>query len=61
MSPVVALDLRDRRNVAGAERSSLAGEDHEQQTENQKRAAPAYSEACHGADGERVPESVSSE
>lgn len=49
MPPVVALDLRDGRDVAGAECCSFARENHKQQRESQERTAPAEPEACHGA------------
>lgn len=48
VSPVVALDLGDGGDVAGAKGSGLAGKHDEQQAEDQQGAAPAYSEACHG-------------
>lgn len=56
MSPVVALDLGNGGDVAGAEGRGFAGEDNEEQTEDQQRTAPAHSEACHGAESRGIRE-----
>jgi hypothetical protein len=53
MSPIVALDLGNRRNVASTERGGFAWKDDKKQAEDQERTAPAHSEACHCAVKER--------
>lgn len=56
MSPVMALDLGDRWNVASPKRGGPARKDDKEQSDGQEGAAPAESEARHcdagGRDGD---------
>jgi hypothetical protein len=47
MPPVVALNLSNGRDVAGAERGGAVREDNEQEAEDQEHGAPAHSKFCH--------------
>lgn len=52
MPPVVALNLSNGRDVAGAERGGAVREDNEQEAEDQEHGAPAHSKFCHVVAGD---------
>jgi hypothetical protein len=53
MPPIVTLNLRDRRNVAGAESSSFAGQHNKENGEDQQQTAARHPEFGHAVSDSR--------